>query len=77
MIVVVAKDGRGCWIEFVGSVSQAKAKYRSNVREISSLGPLAEAAQRRPFDYNSLSGQDQWDIDKRLGILDWNGEPTS
>ncbi len=38
------------------------------------LGPHAEAATRRPASYCELSTQSQWDIDKRLGILDWDGE---
>lgn len=27
----------------------------------------------RSENYDSMSGQDQWDEDKRLGILDWDG----
>jgi hypothetical protein len=30
-------------------------------------------AKLRPTDYASLSPEDQWQIDKRLGILDWKG----
>lgn len=40
------------------------------------LGPLATAALRRPEGYWGLSGAEQWDIDKRLGILDWSGDPN-
>jgi hypothetical protein len=39
-----------------------------------SLGPQAEAATHRPKDYCEMSPQAQWDVDKRLGILDWDGE---
>lgn len=28
----------------------------------------------RPSNYFDLSGRQQWDIDKKLGILDWYGE---
>jgi len=31
------------------------------------------AAARRPSNYADLSAQDQWTIDKELGILDWDG----
>ena len=27
----------------------------------------------RPKNFFLLPGSEQWDIDKRLGILDWNG----
>lgn len=36
-------------------------------------GDLFEQAMKRPSNYHKLSSQDQWEIDKRLGILDWNG----
>lgn len=32
-----------------------------------------DLALQRPDDYFKLSAQEQWDIDKRLGILDWDG----
>jgi hypothetical protein len=38
------------------------------------LGPQAEAATRRPANYAELGPQSQWDVDKNLGILDWDGE---
>lgn len=41
------------------------------------LGPMASAAQRRPANYNQLSGEQQWEIDKSLGILDWDGRTTT
>lgn len=37
------------------------------------VSEMAERARRRPSNYNKLSGQEQWDIDKELGILDWDG----
>jgi hypothetical protein len=39
-------------------------------------GPLATAAERRPSNFKSLPPQEQWDIDKSLGILDWSGSPN-
>lgn len=38
------------------------------------LGPQAQAAARRPSDYNELSARRQWEVDKSLGILDWSGQ---
>jgi len=38
--------------------------------------PLSEGtrrARRRPSNYHELSAREQWEIDKRLGILDWDG----
>ncbi len=29
-------------------------------------------ALKRPKNYRKLSAREQWEIDKRLGILDWN-----
>lgn len=28
---------------------------------------------QRPTNFNLMSAADQWDIDKGLGILDWDG----
>jgi hypothetical protein len=37
------------------------------------LSPQAEKAKQRSPNYEQLSGQEQWDEDKELGILDWDG----
>lgn len=34
---------------------------------------MFEKSFERPHNFFKLSGQTQWIIDKRLGILDWNG----
>lgn len=34
---------------------------------------LCMAALQRPTNYSQLSAERQWDIDKSLGILDWDG----
>lgn len=39
----------------------------------SALSPSAQAACKRPQDYFALSGEDQWAVDRNLGILDWDG----
>lgn len=39
-------------------------------------GPMAQAAARRPVNFDELTPQEKWDIDKRLGILDWDGDPS-
>lgn len=39
------------------------------------IGPRAAAAKRRPADYDKMTAQEQWGIDKMLGILDWDGDP--
>ncbi len=37
------------------------------------LSPEAERARGRHPDYERLSPREQWEEDKRLGILDWDG----
>ena len=34
---------------------------------------MFEASFKRPSNYFYLSPADQWEIDKQLGILDWEG----
>jgi len=38
---------------------------------------MFEASFQRPYNYFQLSGEDQWLLDKKLGILDWEGEDLS
>jgi len=35
---------------------------------------MFEKSFQRPSNYFRLSDEEQWDIDKTLGILDWTGE---
>jgi hypothetical protein len=35
---------------------------------------MYEESFKRPKNYFKLSAQEQWDIDKNLGILDWIGD---
>lgn len=44
--------------------------------EAKPTGPMAKQAEQRPNNYNELSAAEQWATDKRLGILDWDGDPT-
>jgi hypothetical protein len=39
------------------------------------LGPQALKAQRRPHNFSTLSPAARWALDRRLGILDWTGQP--
>lgn len=34
------------------------------------------AALQRPRNYHDLPGEQQWAIDRQLGILDWEGPAT-
>lgn len=38
---------------------------------------MFEESFKRPKNYFKLSSRQQWDIDKKLGILDWSGEGLS
>lgn len=37
------------------------------------LSSLAKKALERPLNYNTLRPAEQWAIDDRLGLLDWDG----
>jgi len=54
--------------EFIASL-RAKAKAAGQP-----LGPQAQAATQRPANFCELGEESRWAIDKRLGILDWDGE---
>lgn len=38
---------------------------------------MFERSFQRPRDYFLRTSQEQWNIDKRLGILDWAGDKLS
>lgn len=38
---------------------------------------MFEESFKRPKNYFKLSPETQWDIDKSLGILDWEGKDLS
>ena len=40
---------------------------------MSSQGDLFYQALKRPPNFGHLSAREQWEIDKQLGILDWDG----
>ena len=51
-------------------IEQLEAKARASGQ------PLSDGAQRakqRPTNYCELLPERQWEIDKSLGILDWDG----
>lgn len=35
---------------------------------------MREQAKKRPAEYYSLPAAVQWEVDKQLGILDWDGK---
>ncbi len=37
---------------------------------------MVDQALQRPRDYNKLPPSEQWAIDRRLGILDWDPTPA-
>lgn len=39
------------------------------------LGPMATIALRRPPNFYTLSNTEKWDVDRELGIIDWDGSP--
>lgn len=77
MSILYAKGS--CWWLHHGSMEEAKEikGSRSHQEFNGSLGPESLRAQKRPLNFNDLPGREQWAIDKRLGILDWDGKPES
>lgn len=68
----------------VSTIDKVIAAHRATINRLKALkamfvntqAPLSEcarAAARRPSNYGRLSGEQQWEIDKELGILDWDG----
>jgi hypothetical protein len=53
--------------------AQKKTKKQDSEKK-SGLSPEAEKAKQRPADFEDLSAREQWEIDKELGILDWDGD---
>lgn len=57
-----------------GFITQTPKGYQATDQGRASLSPNARQACNRPLNYADLSPADQWAIDKRLGILDWDGD---
>jgi hypothetical protein len=45
-----------------------------SLEEVMTEREMFEKSFQRPKDYFKLSARQQWDIDSRLGILDWDGD---
>ena len=76
--IIYAKNAT--WWEFPGgSMFDAKMIYNSFRHQYfdGELGPLCIQAQKRPANFLRLSIERQWEIDKELGILDWDGDPET
>jgi hypothetical protein len=53
-------------------------KHKTTEIIVKPTGPQAIiAATQRPKNYNKLTPEDQWAVDKALGILDWDGDPRT
>lgn len=60
-----------------GNVWRTKADFVLSLRDGKNLYDLSEGARKaleRPANYADLPADEQWAIDKRLGILDWDGK---
>lgn len=57
----------------VEEAADIKNNHVKKVKAKPALTPAEEAKGRTP-DYHSLSPREQWDQDKSLGILDWDGK---
>jgi len=43
-------------------------------KKAGTIGPMASMALQRPDDFDELPPASQWAMDKKLGILDWDGD---
>lgn len=57
-----------------GSVVMIRKTFR-RPRLPEGKGPLARAAEHRPANFSELDEPTKWEIDRALGILDWDGDP--
>ena len=39
------------------------------------MSHMVDQAMKRPSDFTFLTAEEQWAIDKRLGLLDWSPTP--
>jgi microsomal dipeptidase-like Zn-dependent dipeptidase len=53
---------------------QAMSLPTVNLSKETTDSDMARRAKKRPKNYASLTGEEQWQIDKDLGILDWDGQ---
>ena len=60
-------------LEGLGLVQKVKNGYEATQAGMNALSPMARVACRRPKNYSNLTPEEQWDVDKSLGILDWDG----
>lgn len=56
-----------------GLIEKTEKGYVHTKKGRFSLSHLAGMALKRPKDYAKLSFREQWEIDRGLGILDWDG----
>jgi hypothetical protein len=64
--IATREDGE-TWLE------RKMAKLRERLATTTKTSVGMQQAKRRPANYNDLSPREQWEIDKQLGILDWDG----
>ena len=56
-----------------GYLQEKDGRLRITPEGLNQLTYGAQVALRRPDNYLELSSEEQWRIDKGLGILDWDG----
>ena len=70
---------RGDFLRLFSMVTRIAQAERHNPTSEHGPGsqPLSEKAMKakqRPANFSQLSAEEQWSIDKELGILDWDGK---
>lgn len=48
--------------------------YEKLLPEFPEFTSMKERAKLRPANFESLTPSQRWEIDKKLGILDWDGD---
>lgn len=64
-----------CWRTTASMIRTGRVASRDDLLEV--LGPQAKRAMLRPKNFQKLPVEERWSIDKGLGILDWDGDPSS
>jgi hypothetical protein len=65
---MVAQEGDARAYEVTDTAPPKRMKWEKQASS------MKERAKLRPKNYAKLSARDQWDIDKSLGLLDWDGK---
>lgn len=56
-----------------GALPARSTKFMEKKNKRLTQKEMSEEAKKRPDNFEEMSAEEQWEIDKELGILDWEG----